>query len=253
MTKLEITPEQSIDALKAAMESGQLKPEHIKTLEEFLTDARSTINVALATEHVYGAVTVDGKPDLLFCGDQYDHFPDEIRERASWETIAEKLFANECEILKKVQEMQGGGEFVGIDKRGRALFKDKGTEPVLYGFDKEGRLLRIYDRNPEQMKKVEKWTDYNEIREQVLKDGYELFADDGDFGFSDEMEQVTRHTGKHFVAGDKEFRASWLEFGAKPAYAKFIGFYSNGNRPLVAGCSPSYRGDDYGVIRLLRI
>jgi len=253
MTKLEITPEQALDALKAAKENRQLKPEHIKALEEFLSDARSTINVALATEHVYGAVTVDGKPSLIFCWDVYEHMPEEIRDRASWQSITEKLYANNYEKLKKVQEMQGGGEFVGIDKAGRALFKDKGTEPVMYGFDKEGKLLRIYDRNPEQMKKVEKWADYNEIRVQVLKEGYELFSDDGGYGFSDEMEQVTRHTEKHFVAGNNEMRASWLEFGDKPPYAKFICLYPNGNRPLIAGCNPRYRGNDYGAMRMLRV
>jgi len=253
MTKPEITPEQLIEALKTAKESGQLKPEHILALEEFMTEVRSTISYALATEHVHGTVAVDGRVDLIFCRHMYDLLPDKIRKRASWQSIAEKLLANNCEKLKKVQKMQGGGEFVGIDKSGRALFKDKGTEPVMYGFDAEGRMREIYNRDPEQMEKIEKWADYNEIREQVLGEGYELFNDCGDFRFSDEMNQVASYTGKHFIASNKEYLASWLESGDKPVFAKHVNFHPSGDNIYVSEFSSKHRAANHGVIRLIRV
>jgi len=40
MAKLNITPERSIDALKVAKESGQLKPKHIKALADLISDIR---------------------------------------------------------------------------------------------------------------------------------------------------------------------------------------------------------------------
>ena len=48
MSKFKITPDQSIDALKAAKESGQLKPEHIKALEDLISDVRPDVTDKLS-------------------------------------------------------------------------------------------------------------------------------------------------------------------------------------------------------------
>jgi len=152
--------------------------------------------------------------------------------------------------------MRGGGQLVGISAEGKALFKDKGVEPVMYGYDKEGKLLQIYNRNPKQMEQVKRWADYSEIRAQVMKDGYELFADDGSYGFSEEMRQVTEHTGEPFVASEnrKECRVSWLESGDKPRLARSV-FFGPGSigGGHVYDFRPGDRDYSYGAVRRLRV
>jgi hypothetical protein len=194
-------------------------------------------------------------PELAVYHQEYSRLPADVKSRATWEAIAQKLLADDSEKLKLAKSMQGGGELVGIDSVGKALFKDKGVEPVMYGFDKESKLIRIYDREPEQMGKVEKWADYSEVREQVLKDGYELFADDGNYNFSDEMKQAEDHTKEPFVASKdrKEYRTSWLESGDKPDRARGVGFYPDGGHVRVRELYPGRRHGRLGVARLLRV
>jgi len=201
-------------------------------------------------------------PELAVYKQGYDCMSDKVKNRCSWETIAERLLADSGRKLKKVLDMQGSGELFGIDNNGKALFKDKGVEPVIYGFDKEGRMLKIYDRNPEQMKQVERWANYYEVHEQVLKDGYELFPySDLGFGFSDEMKQAEKHTKKRFVASEneKEWRASWLESGDKPDYNSatfYVAFKprDKGGYLEVAGRQfHENRDDRIGAVRLLRV
>ena len=94
--------------------------------------------------------------------------------------VAERLLANNSEKLKLAENMQGGGHLFHINEQGEVLFRDKGLEPVMYGYDDKNKLMQIYDRNPEDMQKVKKWLNPHKIREQVLKDGYEklLFRKD---------------------------------------------------------------------------
>jgi hypothetical protein len=198
-------------------------------------------------------------PRLAVYREQYDSLPETEKSLCAWETLVQRLSGGK---LKKAEVMQGGGQLFGIDAEGRALFKDKGVEPVMYGFDQEGKLLQIYDRDPGQMKKVKKWANYFEIRKQARADGYELFADggnlfadDGNYGFGDEMKQAQDYTKEPFVAseGRKEWRASWLESGDKPGDARRADFHPVGGRVVVDDRNPERRFDNYGAVRLLRV
>jgi len=198
-------------------------------------------------------------PELDVYKQEYDRMSDEAKGRCAWKTVAGRLLANNGEKLKKVQEMQGGGQLVGIDKNGKVLFKDKGVEPVIYGFDKEGRLMKIYDYDTEQVDQVETWADYHEIREQVLKDGYELFADDDNCEFSDEMRQVEAHTNEPFVASKDggEWRSTWLESGYKPVTARSAFFIPHSDSYMdsveIDEDRSNDRGENCGAARLLRV
>jgi hypothetical protein len=188
---------------------------------------------------------------------EYESLPPGIqtREGCTWEKVWERLLANNSKKLKLAAAMQGGGQLFGVDAEGRALFKDKGTEPVMFGYDGKGKLLKIYDRDPEQMETVRKWANYFEIRAQVRKDGYELFADDGNYRLSDEMKQVQDHTKEPFIASRdrKEWRISWLESGDRPGGARLVGFGPGGGRVYVLGYFPERSVDDCGAVRLLRV
>jgi hypothetical protein len=244
-------------ALDPAVENGLAKPLGAET--------RSKVEEALETpvaEAVHAKnEKADENPILAIYRQQYDRLSDDTKLRCSWEAVVDRLLANGDERLKRAEAMQGGGELVGIDSEGKAMFKDKGVEPVMYGFDKEGKLIRIYDREPEQMGKVEKWADYYKVREQVLKDGYELFAGGRNFVFSDEMKQVNKHAKQPFVASKdrKEWRASWLESGDKPDLAQFVAFSPNeshrrGISRMHVSLFPTYRGTNgEGAVRLLRV
>jgi len=272
MVNVDITPEQSIAALKAHKENGQLKPEHIKALAELISDTRLSVaeeqpegkpvcidepveQVAESGIEVESTDTEAVNPELAVYYQEYIRLPADIKSRATWESITQRLLADDSEKLKLVQAMRGGGELFGIDAEGKALFKDKGVEPVMFGFDKEGKFIQIYDRDSEQMEQVVKWADYSEIRQQVLKDGYELFADDGNHGFGDEMKQVTDHTNEPFVASEDRlgWRASWLESGDKPEDARDAVFVPDGCYVRVYEASPMHRNVGCGAVRLLRV
>ena len=105
------------------------------------------------------------------------------------------------------------------------------------------------------MKTVRKWANYFEIRAQVRIDGYELFADDGNYGLSDEMRQVQDHTKEPFIASRdrKEWRVSWLESGDKPDFARRVDFGPGVGRVGVDVYFPEGSGDGCGAVRLLRV
>ncbi len=212
--------------------------------------------------------SVKGSPDLLLnpmlrlYRQEYSNLPEDIRARASWEDILFRLLDGEFKGLKLANAMQGGGQLFGIDRNGKALFKDRGVEPVMYGFDSEGGLMRIYDRDPEKMAAIETWANYNVIRSQAHKEGYELFPFDpaNSDRFSDEMTQVQAHTKEPFVASQnrREWRFSWLESDDSPEYARCARFDpgSFGASPGGARVVLDYSGEQgsgRGAMRLLRV
>ncbi len=244
--------EQALALLKEAKENGTLDKSIEAELAELIgTEARPELEEVLETPVTAESAEAENlNPELTVYSQEYNRLSDNVKARDSWEAITERLLDNDSEKLKLVKAMQGEGQLVGVDWEGKALFKDKGVEPVMYGYDKKGNLLKIYDRNPEQMEKVEKWVNYFKIREQVLEDGYELFTDDGDYGFGDEMKQAT-DTKEPFIASEdrSEFRASWLESGDKPDLARIVNCNS-----VVSNSDPGGDGHVYyGVVRLLRV
>lgn len=186
---------------------------------------------------------------------QYEGFLDEIKSRYPWEIVQARLLANDGEMFRRALAMQGKGELVGIDWEGRAMFKD-GGEPVMYGYDKEGKLLQIYDRDPEQMAKVVSWANYLDTRKQIHSDGYKLFVDDGNGGLGYEVMQVEAHTKKFLVASKdgKEWRVSLLESGDVPNHARILIFDPRGGgREFVGACHSLDKGELQGAVRLLRV
>jgi len=225
---------------------------------------RASLRVIAAGEGVRSDVTDTLKvaekreltPELAVYHQEYSRLPADVKSRATWEAIAQKLLADDSKKLKLAKNMQGGGELVGIDSGGKALFKDKGVEPVIFGFDGDGKLVHIYDRDQEQIiKQIKKWADYSEIRGQILKDGYELFPYEGDYDCSDEMKQVENHTKEPFVASKnrEEWRVSWLESGDCTADARRAYFDPAGGRVGVGAYDPEHRYDGSGAVRLLRV
>jgi len=251
--------EQALALLKEAKENGTLDKSIEAELADLIgTEARPELEEVIETPVTAESAEAENlNPELTVYSQEYNQLSDNVKARASWEAIAERLLDNDSEKLKLVKAMQGEGQLVGVDSEGKALFKDKGVEPVMYGYDKKGNLLKIYDRNPEQMEKVERWANYFEIREQVLEDGYELFTDDGDYGFGDEMKQATDHTKEPFIASEdrNECRVSWLESGDKPDLARIIQFqFGAAGGGIVVKSDPGGNGHVfYGAVRLLRI
>jgi hypothetical protein len=250
----DMTDEALVAELKrrAPQLSDDLKKELSVALSE---DSRTQIGGVLAG----AAEKVTESPQLAAYREQYDSLPEAERSLCSWEELASRLAG---EKLQKAEGMQGGGQLFGIDAEGKALFKDKGVEPVMYGYDKEHKMVRIYDRDRSQMWAVRKWANYFEIQRQVHWEGYELFAHDGSYGLGDEMKQAQANTKEPFVASKdrKEDRASWLESGDEPAYdldsfyagqAFFLPFDGS---VKVLGTDPEDRGyGRIGVVRLLRV
>jgi len=238
--------EQAISVLEAAKAAGKI-PDCLQERVSALGGVRSDVKGVLS------AVAENAIPKVY--AQQYDRLPDDIRKLCDWKTVSARLLANGGEKLKKAEAMQGGGELVGIDAEGKAMFKDKGVEPVLVGFDKGDRLVKIYDRDKKQMAKVTRWANYFEIREQVLKGGYELFALDCNNRLSDEMQQVQAHTKEPFVASRdrKEWRVSWTESGDRPDVARDVNFNPDGGRVGMGESNPKSRYSTPGVVRLLRV
>ena len=248
--------ELTLALLKEAMEKGTLdltieKGPAVLISAEERPKVKETLKTSAVTET---SESENLSPGLAFYRQEYDRLPDAVRARCDWKTLSERLLANDSEKLKLAQSMQGNGQLFGIDAEGRALFKDRGVEPVMYGFDKKG-MLRIFNRDPEKMRQIIEWANYCEVRAYVLKDGYELFADDGNYGFSEEMIQVTDHTGEPLVASKdrKEQRASWLESGKRPDVAREIFFRPDSGHTGGDECGSRVRDDIHGVVRLLRV
>jgi hypothetical protein len=230
-------------------------------------ELKEKASAALASQtrlRAKGAVGGEGKSaeigveaqGLSYYQSQHKRLLGVIKRDHPWETVCARLLANDGEKLKKAKAMQGGGELVGIDADGKILFKDKGVEPVMYGYDKEGKLLQIYDRDSEKMAKVVKWANYLEVRKQVLSDGYELFGDDGNGGLGDEMRQVGTHTKEPLVASKdrNEWRVSWLESGDAPNHAKNLIFNPKDGGFVFVGANESLgSGELNGAVRLLRV
>ena len=242
MDRKDVIPDQPIGALEM--------PSHIEAPAELISDTRPA--VATVTAEVASPAE---NPELAGYHQEYSRLPADVKSRATWETITQKLLANDSEKLKLAQAMQGGGELFGVGAEGVALFKDKGTEPVMFGFDEKGKMIQVYDRDPMQMDRIKKWADYSEIREQVQKDGYELFPYKGDYDFSNEMSQVQRHTKEPFVASKdrSEWIFSWLESGDKSNIARFAIYCPNDGHVYVRIDFSRLRDSRYGAVRLLRV
>lgn len=202
--------------------------------------------------------------NLELFADEFRNLPDEIRTRAYWSDIKERLLANNSLKLHMVEDMQGEGQLFGVDEEGRALFKDRGTHPVMYGYGKANRLIRIYDRdkNTSQMARIQKWATGEDIRKLVKRDGYELFKDDGkrressspSFGLGDEMKMITAGTNKPFIACKSHNLMSWVESddGSGLLALHAAHSYRTGHVDVIE-IGPSAANDKIGVIRLFRV
>jgi len=191
---------------------------------------------------------------------QYESLPDDVQDRCAWENIAARLLSENGKKLKLAQAMQGGGELFGVDREGRALFKDKGVEPVMYGFNVKGEPMQVYDRDPEQMKQIKKRASCSEIRDRVREGGYELFPGDilSPDSFGDEMTQAQDQTKQPFVASkdEKELRISLLSDSDNSSFSRnpFARFDPVTKSVCVYDNDSLDVRDTYtGAVRLLRV
>lgn len=184
----------------------------------------------------------------------------------SLEQVHEALLAQNGLGLERAMAMQGGGELFGIDENGQFLFKDRGTEPVMFGFDANGKLLTIYNRDPEQMEQVQEWATYEQIYEAVYgpegqPTGYELFPDSPDcqkIGMIRVIESINC-TDLPFVHGteENEARASWLNSGRNLApdvrHIPVIYYHSSFGYTIISLSLVQIKENDRGAMRFLRV
>jgi hypothetical protein len=247
--------------------------ERRRRISELPEPVRGQLLARLAEEIRTGSVRVfacaDEKipedPRLIVFSEEYISLPTNICSRCSWKEAVQRFIANDYEKLNKAIDMQGGGQLFGIDRKGKLLIKDRGVEPVMFGYDDEeceGLLLRIYNRDPKQMAEVRLWANYYEILERVLEEGYEMFEDDGSRVPGDEMIQAERHTKEPFVASANrdEPRMSWLNSGTNFGSGEDIRLARDisfdpaiPSRLFFAGDDPESRSVNRGVVRMLRV
>jgi hypothetical protein len=176
----------------------------------------------------------------------YNNLPEDIKTRASWEDILKRLIDKNGEKLKLLSSYS---EFFGIDKQGRALFRIKGSAPVLYALTCQGKILSYFGEGLSA--KAKKWANYHEVRKQVIKEGYELFPYDTVDGKpcpSDEMEQVMDNIGEPLV----EKHATWLESGHEPNYAYIAHLSTEACKVIIQHEDSDYR-NCIGAVYLLRV
>ncbi len=251
------------EALVTAIEArkANLSPEHRARLAAVATVTgvrQNAVGALSGSAADAGTPAVPESPEVAIlkrCQQEYEGLPADAKGRLTWNAVSAKLMANEGAKLKKANAMQGGGHLFHITEKGEVLFKDKGVEPVMYGWDKpEGakdrQLVQIYGRDSELMNRIKQWANAPEIEARVTADGYELFEDDGDYRFSEEMKRAAAaNEGGLFVASQD--RQIWRDSVLKNArYALFAP--GNGN-VHVHGANPEYRPDLRGAVRLLRV
>lgn len=182
--------------------------------------------------------------------DNYGRIPSYQHRYCSWEIIEERLKADNYKKLQLAMAMQNGGELFGIDKEGKALFKDEGTEPVRYYLDGDGGKWRECFNGAKADAICPIWAGYNQIASIIAAQGYEFFATE------EEARMAEKYTGKPFVVRGNEFITSYIKKDmqgriGKIAYQPFFG----GNKTVCF-----YREKDgakgneqIGVVRLLRV
>lgn len=185
-------------------------------------------------------------------------------QNLSLEQVYDSLLAKNGLGLQRATAMQGGGELFGIDENGKFLFKDRGTEPVIFGFDAKENLLTIHNRNPEQMEQVQEWATYEQIYEAVYGPendltGYELFPDSPDCEKIGMIRAIEEITDLPFVYGteENEARASWLNSGRNLApdvrTIHVIYYHCSFRYTLISPTLVGINENDRGAMRLLRV
>ena len=183
----------------------------------------------------------------------------------TWERVQDRLLADNAVGLKKAAAMQGGGELFGVDEDGKLLFKDRGNEPMMFGFDQAGKIIMVYDFDENQMAVFSegqggRFANYYEIYKEVYESGYELFPSTPGCKQNGMIAAVEEVTKAPFVrsANGTEMRSSWLDNGSNPpidAGVRELVF-----DPLVHTTHQTFVREDApleidyrGAIRLLRV
>lgn len=201
---------------------------------------------------------------LLAYKQQFENLPQGHNpSKFTWSQIAERLMSHP-DKLAKVQAMQGGGHLFYINQYGQMLFKDKGAEPVRYGFNNNGELFQVCSSNDESA--VSRWANYYDVSSKVEEDGYKMFSDDGNYGFSKEMTLAANVNDEGLFTSSSDRKGasiSWLESGrcsvsrmierSKRRFARVVAFDPRADKEGVYGEDPRCEDDCCGVIRLLKI
>lgn len=181
----------------------------------------------------------------------------------TWEKIQAALLRLGGAELKEIMAMQNGGELFGVDEQGDYLFKDGGTEPVIFGFEADGKPVMVYNRDPQQMARLAQIADYYEVYKAVYgpedqPTGYELFPNAPDYKKTGMIEAVERLNKKKFVksADGKQWRAAWLDNGRNislSSRARNVSFDPRDRSTYINGGYPRDRDEDRGALRLRRV
>lgn len=146
-----------------------------------------------------------------------DKYEDIKSATTSWETVEERLLANDSALLKKAATMQGKGELIGVFKDEKLCIIDRGDkygnrEPVIIAFDAQNNRITITTDTPNRadvMKNIAengKFANYWETREAVLEDGFTLPPEI--------VEAAEAVSGKPFIRSQNgsEFRSAILDY-----------------------------------------
>jgi hypothetical protein len=276
-----LTDESVTEALAFAnriQEIGLGLPEdfHGKSLDEMRQEAENALaelegSPPLASPEI-GAVSASEQSDKNAVPqvylDQYNSLPNAVKEKLDWTELVTRLLENDGAKLKQAEAMPRGAELFGVDAEGKALFRNRGVEPVMFAFNQEGEMAMFPERDSDEFRAIKpladhktgkaRWAKYADVHPWAKEHGYEFFPYDIDDTkcFSDEMKQVTDNIAQEFLvasADEKEWRSVWLASGDNPGHVQLAYFAPVVRVVDVGAVRPGYADAVLGAALLLRV
>lgn len=245
--------------LEVEEDVAEVYEEPVKKQAELSPEVLKSCLKGLESDFKKGIVEIDEEKGV---SDYRDELESEGAAGSTWETIEERLLANDSTLLKKAAKMQGGGELIGVYPNGELLIKTRGPEPVITAFDAQNNRLTITTDTPNReavMRDIVengKFGDYWEIRQAAIDDGYIIPADSLDFEKKGIVAAVEVVSGKPFVrsSNGKEWRSAILDCGnvSRNARVRVVGSYPFIEFAYVITDGPRYRYGARGAVCLLR-
>lgn len=191
------------------------------------------------------AEAVEEDPRLARYKADYAKWDVGMKAKVTWETVQERLTANEGEKLKLAEAMHEGGVMFGVDTAGKILFADGGED-----------VTDIKETTGLNYPKTREAVHFrNDVKGRKVSTGYEMFPYKEPCEKSPEILVFEQFTGKPFVKspnGD-EWRSSWLESGETPDWPRRAYFNPDYQAVRVDNVVPRNGGPLRGVRRLLRV
>jgi len=192
----------------------------------------------------------------------------------TWSEVKARLLKHssvnpEKTFLELAAEMQSGGEFFGVDAAGNLLIKDRGNIPVMYGRNSTNNVVKIYDRDEDLMDSVRAaydgegdWADYSKIHDEVYgqyglnskPSNYEMFPYSGTIMPSSEVLAAEAFMDAPFVAKELSSHLDCGSYYSNVEDSMDVNIIcGNGERSYISYNPAEASGEEYGVIRLLRV